>query len=165
MAEPIIRPATDVDLPAILDIYNEQVLNSTATFDIEPRTMAAQLQWVKQFAPPYVLLVAEDDGGITAWGCLHPYGGKPGYRFTTEDSVYVRAGHRANRLGRRVLGALLEAAERNGFHAVIARIAGDNPASVRLHESFGFERIGYESEVGYKFDRWLDVVVMERVLK
>ncbi len=165
MAEPIIRPATDADLPAILDIYNEQVLNSTATFDIEPRTMVAQLQWVKQFAPPYVLLVAEGDGEITAWGCLHPYGGKPGYRFSTEDSVYVHAAHRANGLGRRVLGALLEAGERNGLHAVIARIAGDNPASVRLHESFGFERIGYEREVGYKFERWLDVVVMERVLK
>lgn len=165
MAEPIIRPATDADLPAILDIYNEQVLNSTATFDIEPRTMAAQLQWVKQFAPPYVLLVAEDDGEITAWGCLHPYGGKPGYRFSTEDSVYVCAAQRANGLGRRVLGALLEAGKRNGFHAVIARIAGDNPASVRLHESFGFECIGHEREVGYKFERWLDVVVMERVLK
>jgi phosphinothricin acetyltransferase len=164
MGEPTIRPARDEDLAAILEIYNEQVLNGAATFDLEPRTMEAQREWMKQFTAPYVLLVAEEGGEIAAWGCLHPYGGKPGYRFTTEDSVYVRADRRANRLGRLMLSALVEAGGRNGFHAIIARIAGDNPASVRLHKSLGFVEIGYEREVGYKFERWLDVVVMERLL-
>jgi L-amino acid N-acyltransferase YncA len=165
MAEPVIRSATEADLPAILDIYNEQVRNSTAIFDDEPRTMAAQMEWMRQFAPPYVLLVAEDNRRIAAWGSLRPYGGKPGYRFSTEDSVYIHALHRGKGLGRRMLEALLEAGRRNGFHAVIARITADNPVSVRLHESFGFEHIGYEREVGYKFERWLDVVVMERMLE
>ena len=164
MAEPIIRPATAADLPAVLDIYNEQVLNSTATFDVEPRSLAAQREWVKQFAPPYALLVAEQAGQVVAWGCLHPFGAKPGYRFTTENSVYVRADRRGGSLGRRMLAALIEAAAANGFHTIVARIAGDNPASVRLHESLGFEHAGHEREVGYKFERWLDVVVMQVVL-
>lgn len=160
----LIRPAREDDLPAILDIYNERVLNSTATFDLEPRSMAAQRQWVQQFAPPYVLLVAETLGEVLAWGCLHPFGGKPGYRFTTENSVYVRADQRRGGLGRLLLVALIEAAAANGFHTIIARIAGDNPASVALHESLGFEHIGREREVGHKFERWLDVVVMQQVL-
>ncbi len=158
----MIRAATQDDLGAILEIYNEEVLNSTATFDLEPRSMKGQLEWVKQFAHPYVLLVGERAGEVLAWGCLHPFGAKPGYRFTTENSVYVRADQRKSGLGREMLAALIEAAAANGFHTIIARIAGDNPASVRLHESLGFEHVGREREVGYKFERWLDVVVMQR---
>ncbi len=160
-----IRPAEERDQPAILDIYNEQVLNSTATFDLEPRSMAAQREWVKQFQHPYVLLVAEEAGEVVAWGCLHPFGSKPGYRVTTENSVYVRADRRGSRLGRQMLGALIEVAAANGFHTIMARIAGDNPASVRLHESLGFEHVGREREVGYKFGRWLNVVVMQKLLQ
>jgi len=160
-----IRPAQEADLPAILDIYNEQVLNSTATFDLEPRSMAAQREWVKQFQHPYVLLVAEGGGEVVAWGCLHPFGSKPGYRFTTENSVYVRADRRSSTLGRQMLAALIDVAAANGFHTIIARIAGDNPASVRLHESLGFEHAGREREVGHKFGRWLDVVVMQKLLQ
>ncbi|MDO8615563.1 MAG: N-acetyltransferase family protein [Dehalococcoidia bacterium] len=158
------RPATDADLPAILDIYNEQVLNSTATFDLEPSSPAAQREWVKQFSHPYVLLVAERRGEVLAWGCLTTGGAKPGYRYTTEDSVYVRADQRRSGLGRQILVALIEAATANGFHTIIARIADDNPASVRLHESLGFVHVGREREVGYKFERWLDVAVMQAAL-
>jgi phosphinothricin acetyltransferase len=158
------RPATESDLQDILEIYNEQVDNSTATFDIERRSMEAQLEWVKQFEHPYTLLVAELDGEVAGWGCLHPFGGKPGYRFTTENSVYVRADVRGEGVGRALLAALIEAGAANGFYTIIARIAGDNPASVRLHESLGFEYAGREREVGRKFDRWLDVVVMQRML-
>lgn len=159
-----IRPATDADLRAILDIYNEQVLNSTATFDLEPRTMEAQREWVKQFEGPYVLLVAEEGGEVVAWGCLHPFGGKPGYRFSTENSVYVRVDRRRGGLGRVMLEALIEAGRTNGFHTIISRIAGDNPASVTLHAELGFEQISIEREIGRKFDRWIDVVVMQLML-
>ena len=160
-----LRPAVaDSDLQPILDIYNEQVETSTATFDLEPRSMSAQREWVKQFEPPYALLVAENNGEIVGWGCLHPFGGKPGYRFSTENSVYVRGDVRGSGVGKALLIALIEAGAANGFHTIIARIAGDNPASVRLHESLGFEHVGREREVGRKFDRWLDVVVMQRML-
>jgi phosphinothricin acetyltransferase len=165
MEEPlIIRPAHRKDLAAILDIYNDCVLNSTATFDLEPRSMSTQQEWAKQFQHPYVLLVAERQDDVIAWGCLHPFGAKPGYRFTTENSVYVREGVRGRGVGKKMLAALIEAGRANGFHTIIARIAGDNPVSVRLHEAFGFARIGEEREVGQKFGRWLDVVILQLML-
>jgi phosphinothricin acetyltransferase len=160
----IVRPAVEADLPAILDIYNEQVLNSTATFDIEPRAIEAQRVWAKQFQPPYALLVAEEATRVVAWGCLHPFGSKPGYRFTTENSLYVRVGRRGGGLGRKLLVTLIETAGADGFHTIVARIAGDNPGSVALHKSLGFEQVGRERQVGYKFERWLDVVVMQKML-
>jgi phosphinothricin acetyltransferase len=160
----IVRPATDADQPAILEITNEQIVNGTATFDLEARSLAQQREWAAQFTDPYVLLVAEDAGEVVAWGCLHPFGRKPGYRFTAENSVYVRADRRRQGLGRIVLGALVEAARANGFHTILARIAGENPSSVALHAELGFVEIGHEREVGYKFERWLDVVVMQRRL-
>jgi phosphinothricin acetyltransferase len=159
-----IRAATDADLPAILDITNEQVLNGTATFDVEPRTVEQQQEWVKQFGGPYVLLVADDAGEVVAWGCLHPYGGKVGYRFTTENSVYIRHDRRRTGLGRLMLEALIAAGRANGFRTVIARITTDNTASIALHAALGFTQIGLEREVGYKFDRWLDVAVMQLML-
>ena len=160
----MIRAAAEPDIQAILDIYNEAVLNSTATFDLEPRSIAAHRDWVKQFEYPYVLVVAERAGEVVGWGCLHPFGGKPGYRFTTENSVYVSADHRGAGVGKALLAALVEGGGANGFHTIIARIAGDNPASVRLHKSLGFAHVGREREVGRKFDGWLDVVVMQRML-
>ena len=159
-----IRIALADDLQGILDIYNEQVATSTSTFDIEPRSMEIQVEWVKQFEHPYTLLVAEVDGEIVGWGCLHPFGGKPGYRVSTENSVYVRGDVRGSGVGKALLVALIEAGAANGFHTIVARIAGDNPASVRLHESLRFEYSGREREVGRKFDRWLDVLVMQRML-
>jgi phosphinothricin acetyltransferase len=162
--QPQIRPAADADLDAILAIYNEQVENSTATFDVQPRSMEAQREWVNQFQHPYLLLVAEEDREIVGWGCLHPFGAKPGYRFTAENSVYVRKDVRGAGIGKALLVALIEAAATNGFHTIVARIAGDNPVSVTLHEAHGFEQMGREREVGYKFDRWLDVIVMQRML-
>jgi phosphinothricin acetyltransferase len=164
MRAPIIRPAEDSDLQAILDIYNEQVENSTATFDTETRSMEAQREWAEQFRPPYVLLVAEKDGEVVGWGCLHPFRSKPGYRFTAEDSVYVRSDSRGDGVGRTVLSALIDAATANGFHTIVARIDGENSVSVRLHEALGFEHSGRERQVGHKFGRWLDVVIMQRML-
>jgi L-amino acid N-acyltransferase len=164
MGESTIRPATDADAAAILDIYNEQVLNSTATFDLEPRTMAAQREWLKQFDDRYVLLVADDGREVVAWGCLHRYGAKPGYRFSAENSVYVRVDRRRTGVGARMLGALVAAGVAGGFRTIIARIAGDNPGSVALHELFGFTLVGVEHQVGYKFERWIDVIEMQKML-
>jgi phosphinothricin acetyltransferase len=160
----VIRPAGESDLQAILDIYNEQVETATATFDLEPRSFEEQVDWAKQFRHPYVLLVAEAHGKVAGWGCLHPFRSKAGYRFTTEDSVYVRADMRGLGIGKALLRALVDAASSNGFHTIIARIDGDNEVSVRLHSLGGFEHVGREREVGRKFDRWLDVVIMQRSL-
>jgi phosphinothricin acetyltransferase len=126
--------------------------------------MDAQREWLKQFDGRYVLLVADDGGEVVAWGCLHPYGSKPGYRFSAEDSVYVRGDRRRTGVGARILETLIEMGTTSGFRTIIARIAGDNPASVALHERYGFQHVGIEREIGFKFDHWIDVVEMQRML-
>ena len=107
------------------------------------------------------MIVAVDGEDVLGWGSLSPFRTKAAYRYTTENSVYVREDQRGNGIGRLLLARLVAVASENGFRTVIARIAGDNPVSVRLHERQGFETVGIEREVGHKFGRWLDVVVMQ----
>jgi len=165
MGDVIVRAAAERDVPAILDIYNDAILNSTATFDIEPQTLAEKLAWLRETAFPYAVLVAEREGEVVGWACLRPFRQKAAYRFTAEDSVYVRTECLGQGIGSLLMKPLLQAATENGFRTVIAGIAGDNPASVRLHERFGFEVVGVEREVGYKFERWIDVTWMQKMLK
>jgi L-amino acid N-acyltransferase len=160
----VIRPAEVADLPAIADIHNDAVLNSTATFDVEPWTPDRRDLWFREHSHPYAVLVAARADDMLGWAALSPFQRKPAYRFAAETSLYVRAEHRGEGIGAMLLARLLKVAASNGFHSVLARIVGDNPASLRLHASLGFERVGVEREVGYKFDRWLDVVVMQRLL-
>ncbi len=159
-----IRPAEAADLPAIADIYNDAVLNSTATFEVEPWTPEQRDRWFREHSHPYAVLVAVQDGDVLGWAALSPFQRKPAYRFAGETSLYVRAEHRGEGIGVLLLARLLEVAASNGFHSVLARIVGDNPTSLRLHRRFGFRRVGVEREVGFKFDRWLDVVVMQKAL-
>ncbi len=101
---------------------------------------------------------------MVGWAALKAFASKPAYRFTAENTVYVRADMRARGVGKALMGRLLEVAAENSFRTVIARIAAPNPASVRLHRRLGFRRVGVEREVGRKFERWLDVVVMQKLL-
>jgi phosphinothricin acetyltransferase len=160
----IVRRAEDGDLSAIAAIYNDVVLNSTATFDLEPWTPAKQRQWLNEHSHPYAALVATDGGDVVGWAALSPFRPKPAYRFTAEDSLYVRADYEGKGIGTLLLVRLLDLAAANGFHSVIARITGDNPVSLRLHRRLGFRRVGVEREVGYKFERWVDVVTMQKIL-
>lgn len=160
----LIRPATEDDLPAVLDIYNDAVLTSTASFDIQPRTMEAHRRWWLDHQHPFAVLVAEDAGQVTGWASISRFGTKPAYRFTVENSVYVHPEAHGRGLGTLLLARLLETARDNGFRTVIARITGGNDVSVRLHQRLGFRHVGVEREVGYKFGRWLDVIIMQRPL-
>jgi L-amino acid N-acyltransferase len=161
-----IRAATEADLPAILDIYNEAVLTTTASYDYEPRTLAHRQQWfAERQRDNYAVFVAEQpDGTIVGWSALNPYHARVGYRFTAENSIYVAALHRGKGVGKRLLKPLVEAAQARGLRAIIAAIDAANDASVRLHAAFGFEQVGLFKQVGYKFDRWLDVIYMELLL-
>jgi L-amino acid N-acyltransferase YncA len=159
-----LRLAEPADLPAVADIYNHAVRTSTVTFDIEPWSEARAEAWLREHAPPHAALVAERDGRIDGWATLSAFGRRPAYARTAEDSVYIRHGLRRTGLGRALLVRLLEVAAENGFHTVIARIALPNDGSVALHERLGFQRVGLEREVGYKFERWLDVMVMQRMV-
>lgn len=161
-----VRPATHDDLPGILEIYNEAVLNTTATYDYELRTLAHRTAWFEDHVKSnYPVFVAVDDAGrVVGWSALNRYHDRVGYRFSSENSVYVAAGHRGRGIGRQLLQPLVEAARRRGLHAILAVIDADNEASIRLHASFGFVKVGHFKQVGYKFDRWLDVVYMELLL-
>lgn len=159
----LIRPATRSDIPAILDIYNEVVINTTASYDYEPITLDARMAWFEAHASAgYPVYVAEDEGqGVVGWSSLSEFRARIGYRFTVEDSVYIAPGYRGRGLGRQLLAPLIEQARLRGYHAIIAAIDADNVASIRLHAGFGFERVACLRQVGYKFGRWLDVVYMQ----
>jgi len=160
-----IRPATRADLPAILEIYNEAVLNTTASYDYEPRTLEHRTAWFEDHQKTNLpVFVAEDASGrIAGWSALNRYHERVGYRFTAENSVYVAADQRGRGIGKLLLAPLIPAARERGLHAIIAAIDAANEASIRLHAAFGFERVGHFKQVGHKFGRWLDVIYMEKL--
>jgi phosphinothricin acetyltransferase len=147
-------------------IYNREVESGTATFDITPRSLEDQLEWISEHSGAHPAVVAvTNEGDVVGFGSLSPYRPRAAYSTSVEDSVYVAEEFQGLGIGRAVLEELLRLAEAHGFHAVLARIAGDNEASVALHVACGFELIGTEHEVGRKFGRWLDVVCMERLIQ
>ncbi len=163
--EPKVRAVRAADLPGIAAIYNDAILNSTATFDLEPWDAARWQRWLRQHKRPYAVIVAVEGDEVLGWGSLSPFRTKAAYQYTAENSVYVREDLRGSGIGRLLLARLLEVATENGFRTMIARITADNPVSVRLHERYGFETVGVEREVGHKFGRWLDVAVMQKMLE
>jgi len=157
----LVRPS---DAEPIRAIYNVEVLGSTATFDLVPRTPEEQLAWMSEHRGPHPAIVAVDDDAVLGFGSLSAFRNRPAYATTVEDSVYVDAASRGAGVGRALLGELMVLANQHGFHAVIARIGGGNESSIRLHLACGFEMVGVEREVGRKFNRWLDVSVLQRLL-
>lgn len=160
-----VRRATVGDAEAIRTIYNLEVVTSTVTFDLVPRTAEEQQAWLVDRSGAHAVLVAEgDDGDVWGFGSLSPFRERPAYSTTVEDSVYVDRDHQGAGVGKALLAALVDTATNHGFHTMIARIVGGHDASIALHTSVGFEVVGTEREVGRKHRRWLDVVVMQRML-
>lgn len=162
----ILRPATHADLQGILDIYNEAVLNTTATADYELQKMEERVEWFEsRKAIDFPIYVAEGEGGlIVGWSSLSPYHARYGYRFTGEVSVYVHADYRGQRVGSLLLPPIIASARELGMHVIVARIDRENKASIRLHERNGFEHVGCIREVFCKFGRWLDVANLQLIL-
>jgi L-amino acid N-acyltransferase len=158
------RLASPIDAEPIRAIYNREVAGSTVTFDLVPRTLAEQLEWLEEHAGAHPAIVAEDAAGVAGFASLSPYRSRPAYSTSVEDSVYVHHDRRGQGVGRLLLDELVRLASGHGFHAVFARIVGGHEASIALHSACGFEVVGVEREVGRKFNRWLDVVLMERLL-
>ena len=153
----ILRVANEADLPAISDIYNHFVKTSACTFDTEPRQMPAWKEWLAAHQGPTPAIVADRSNEILGWGCLSKWNTRCAYRFSVEDSVYVR--HDAHRLGlgRLILSELITLAGRLGHRNIVAQIADGITASIALHEGMGFLYVGTLKKIGYKFDRWIDV--------
>ena len=159
-----LRPAAPDDAEALREIYNLEVTTSTATFDLVPRSLEAQRAWQAERSGARAVLVAEEEGAVCGFASLSPWRDRPAYATTVEDSVYVHRDHRGRGVGRALLTDLVATATAHGFHACMARIVGGHDASIALHVACGFEVVGTEREVGRKFGRWLDVVLMERLL-
>ena len=160
-----IRPASRRDAEAIRTIYNGEVTSSTVTFDMVPRTLDEQVQWIDDHAGGHPAVVAEDETGtVVGFGSLSPYRPRPAYATTVEDSVYVHPAHQGLGVGKALLTELVRLAADHGFHSVMARIVGGHEASIALHAACGFASVGVEREVGRKFGRWLDVALMQKLL-
>jgi L-amino acid N-acyltransferase YncA len=147
-------------------IYNREVRDSTVTFDMVERTSEEQLAWIDDHRGAYAAIVAVDEpsGEVVGFGSLSPYRPRAAYSPTVEDSVYIDRQHRGQGYGRLLLAELVGRARDHGFHSVIARIVGGHETSIALHVGCGFEPAGVEREVGRKLNRWLDVVLMQRML-
>jgi phosphinothricin acetyltransferase len=163
---PRIRPSRDEDLPAISAIYGHHVLHATGTFETVPPTeaeMAARRSDVLAKGLPY--LVVEDEGNVLGFAYCQWFKPRPAYRFSAEDSIYLHPDARGRGLGRQLLAALIEQAQQAGLRKLIA-VIGDsaNAASIGVHRSQGFESAGVIRSCGWKFDRWLDIVLMEKTL-
>ena len=162
---PIIRPATETDLPGIFAIYDREVLHGTATFDTEPKSPAGRLEWFRDTANGrYPILVAEVDGAIAGWTRLYAWSNRCAYARAAENAVYVHADHRGKGVGRALLAELIRLAPQRDVHVLLARIVEGNPASLAVHEKLGFTPIGVMRRVGEKFGRVLDVRLMDRHL-
>lgn len=159
-----IRKANLTDVPHILDIYNEAIVNTVATFDTEPRTLEQQEQWFGQHGDAYPVLVAELDGVVAGWSSLNRYSDRLAYARTSELSLYIRERYRGQGIGKSLLEAVLLEGKRAGLHTVLSRIEESNASSLHLHKLFGFEYVGTMREVGLKFGRLLNVVMMQKML-
>lgn len=159
----IIRHAATKDLKAITDIYNEAILTTDATFDTELKTMAEQKVWFADHGQRNPILVAISDGIICGWASLSKWSTRCAYADTAEISVYVRESYRGQGVGNLLIKRILKEGNEVGLHTVLSRITDGNTISIHLHEKFGFEHIGIMKEVGKKFDKILDVYMMQKI--
>lgn len=172
-----IRLAELADAGAIRAIYNVEVLESTNTFDMVPRSAAEQAAWIVEHSGVHPAVVATESPGpqatghigasgeiVLGFGSLSVFRERSGYSATAENSIYVDRAQRGKGVGKALLAELLVLASAHGFHSVIARIAGHNETSIGLHEAAGFELVGVEREIGRKHRQWLDVVELQRLL-
>lgn len=158
------------DAAALMTIYNAEVVESTVTMDIVPRTLADQLRWIDDHRGIHGAVVACDDDPTTGqervlgFASISPWRSRAAYSTSVENSVYVDRDHQGRGIGRILLDDVLRVAVDSGFHTCFARIMSGHEASIRLHASRGFELTGVEREVARKFGRWIDVTVMQKLL-
>ena len=161
-----LRRAEDADLDAILDIHNDAILNSSAIWTDEAVDRRERELWLAQReAAGHPVIVAVVDDAVVGYATYGPWRAKSGYRFTVENSVYLAAGHRGRSIGAMLLAEIIRLAQEAGMQVMVADIESRNSASIRLHERFGFERVGTVRQVGTKFGEWLDLLILELPLQ
>lgn len=161
----LIRDATIADLPRIVEIYNQAVRTSAATFDLQVTTIESRQAWFSHYGGLYPLIVAEDAGAVIGYCSLSKFRDKEAYQRTVESSVYIDQAHTGKRLGKALMDEILKRAKQCKHHVVIAGITGGNEISVKLHTALGFTFVGCFREVGYKFNQWQDVHFYQLIIE
>ncbi|MEP7237479.1 MAG: N-acetyltransferase family protein [Ferruginibacter sp.] len=160
-----IRHAIENDLPQILEIYNDIIANTTAVYYYEPHTLEMRQQWfAERRQQGFPVFVAEEDGLILGMSTIGPFRIPTAYKFSVENTVHVAADARGKGIGKLLMPPIIEAAKELGLHTIIAGIDASNEVSLQLHKNFGFEEVAYFKQVGFKFDRWLDLKFLQLML-
>lgn len=159
-----IRAATPDDAESINDIQNHYVVHSTATFITEPLTLEQRLAWLDGRSQAHPVVVAQVDGSVAGWGSLEVFRARPAYRHTAEFSLYVHHDWHRRGIGRALLADLIARARALGHHTLVGGCCSESTAVLALLDASGFSRVAHFREVGRKFDRWLDVVFLQRIL-
>lgn len=160
-----IRPAATEDLPDLVEIYNAGGVATTASWDLEPDTLEARETWFdSRRAQDFPVLVLEDSHGIQGYATYASFRAKAGYLFTVEHTIYVRDGVRSSGGGVLLMNALIDYARGQGVHVMVGALDADNDSSRRFHERLGFVEVGLMPQVGRKFDRWLDLLLVQLLL-
>lgn len=161
----IVREAVIGDLPQMLEIYNDVILNTTAVYDYEPHTLAMRTEWFEtKQQQGFPVFVAEDNGEIVGFSSIGPFRAWAAYKYTVENSIYVKESSRGKGIAKLLMPPLIEASRQLGMHTIVSGIDATNEASIALHKSFGFEEVAHFKQVGYKFDRWLDLKFLQLIL-
>jgi L-amino acid N-acyltransferase YncA len=165
MQNTVIRNATFEDIPAILEIVNHAILHTTSNYNYEVQSLEVQTKWFEdKVAKNFPIIVAVKENQVIGFGTYGTFREKIGYQFTVEHSVYVTDSFIGKGIGKLLLENLIELAKNQKLHAMIGAIDAENKASIAFHEKFGFEVVGNIRQVAFKFDRWLDLVLMELIL-
>ena len=159
----VLRTATEDDLPAMSAIYNQAIERTTSTFDVEPRPDDNYAARVASDRSGDHVVVAEMDGQVVGYAFSTSYRRRPAYDTTREVSVYIAEGHRSHGLGSRMYDDLIARLDADGIHTIVSVIAQPNPASEALHRAMGFEKVGTLREVGFKFGKWVDTALWQRM--
>jgi phosphinothricin acetyltransferase len=166
MMNVVLRPAAISDVPSILDIVNYSIVHTTANYNYEPQTLEVQQQWFeKKEQSNFPVIVAVQNDVVVGFGSYGTFREKIGYQFTVEHSVYVSDEQIGKGIGKLLLTELINLAKKDGVHTMIGAIDATNDGSIAFHRKFGFTECGIIKEAAFKFDRWLDLLFMQLILK
>ncbi|MGA2874745.1 MAG: N-acetyltransferase family protein [Nitrososphaerales archaeon] len=160
----IVRDSIEEDLPEILEMYNDAVLNLTATFDLVPQSLEERRTWFLRHGGKYPVISADINGRVVGFCSISPFSSRAGYAPTVELSVYIHKEFRRKGIAMILMKEIISRAKELGYHAILSLIAANNEPSIALHDKLGFEHVAHLPQVGYKFSQWQDVDYYELLL-
>jgi L-amino acid N-acyltransferase len=162
---PTVRIATPQDIPAITEIYNDVIRNTTAVYHYESLTLDNRRAWLEdKVNHKFPVFVAEEAGKVLGFSTYGAFRAAPAYLHTVENTIHVHRECRGQGVGKLLMPPIIEAARKQGMHTMVAGVDASNTGSIRFHSSFGFEQVAHFKQVGFKFNRWLDLVFMQLML-